>query len=212
MTIKKEKYIWYASYGSNILEERFLCYIQGGQPKGSAKTYDGSSDKSLPIDKEEIFINSELYFAKKSKSWDNGGVGFIKTNFDPKHQTLARMYLITKEQFIDIVKQETENDGELNINFDKALIDGSLIFKEGSWYGNLIYIGTQYDYPIFTFTNQDNLTPTTKPNENYLRTIINGIQETYDHLNTEEITDYLITKQGIENNYSREDLIKLFDL
>lgn len=209
---QKEQYIWYASYGSNILEERFLCYIQGGQPKGSLKTYTGCTDKSLPIDKEEIYINSELYFAKKSKSWDNGGVGFIKTNFDTRHQTLARMYLITKEQFIDIVKQETDNKEELVINFDQALTDGSLVFKEGSWYGNLIYIGTQHEYPIFTFTNQDNITPTTRPNENYLRTIIKGIQETYDHLNSDEIVDYLITKQGIENNYSREDLVKLFEL
>jgi hypothetical protein len=31
------------------------------------KKYLGCSDKSLPIDKEEIYINSELYFAKKIK-------------------------------------------------------------------------------------------------------------------------------------------------
>ncbi|MBL0236650.1 MAG: hypothetical protein IPQ02_08595 [Saprospiraceae bacterium] len=39
--INKLDYIWYASYGSNLLEERFQCYIKGGMPKGSTKTYLG---------------------------------------------------------------------------------------------------------------------------------------------------------------------------
>jgi hypothetical protein len=29
--------IWYACYGSNILQERFLCYIQGGDPMAQRK-------------------------------------------------------------------------------------------------------------------------------------------------------------------------------
>lgn len=96
--------IWYASYCSNLLAERFHCYIRGGCPKGSNKTYQGCRDKTLPIDNEEVYINSELYFAMKSSTWDNGGVGFIKVDFNPKPVTLGRMYLITKEQFIDVVK------------------------------------------------------------------------------------------------------------
>lgn len=24
-------YVWYASYGSNLLEERFMCYVKGGK-------------------------------------------------------------------------------------------------------------------------------------------------------------------------------------
>ena len=28
-------YVWYASYGSNMNRERFLCYIRGGQPEGA---------------------------------------------------------------------------------------------------------------------------------------------------------------------------------
>ena len=38
--------IWYACYGSSILEERFLCYIQGGQPNGTRTIYDGCRDKT----------------------------------------------------------------------------------------------------------------------------------------------------------------------
>src|SRR4030095_163368 len=118
------KHIWYASYGSNLLEERFLCYIKGGQPVGSKKHYEGCRDKSLPIDKEEFYIPSELYFAKESDSWDNGGVAFIKTNFEPQQSTLGRMYLITPQQFIDVVKQETNSSGSLHIDFEKAIVEG----------------------------------------------------------------------------------------
>lgn len=205
---QKQDYIWYASYGSNILEERFLCYIKGGQPLGTTKTYLGCTDKSLPIYKEEIYINSELYFAKQSKTWGKGGVCFIKTNFDPHVQTLGRMYLITKQQFTDVVKQETTNENNLTINFENAISKGSLIFNEGSWYGNLIYLGTQNDFPIFTFTNQENIGETNKPSENYLRTITKGIQETYN-LSTAEIVNYFISKSGIINNFTKEQLTKI---
>ncbi|MDD5572009.1 MAG: hypothetical protein PHD97_12740 [Bacteroidales bacterium] len=200
-----EENIWYASYGSNILEERFLCYIRGGQLLGASKNYIGCTDKSLPLDKKEICINRELYFAKKSKIWDNGGVCFIKTNFEPRQKTLGRMYLITKGQFIDIVRQETNNTDELIINFRKAMADGSLIFKEKSWYGNIIYLGNQNSSPIFTFTHQGNIEQTNKPSASYLKIIIKGIQETYN-LSVAEIYDYLIAKQGIVDEFTRDEL------
>ena len=208
---QEKKHIWFASYGSNLWEKNFLCYIRGGQPEGAEKLYPGCTDKTLPTDKEEIYICSELYFAKSSGNWEDGGVAFIKTNFDEQQQTLGRMYLITMEQFIDVVKQETDFKGELTIDFGRAISDGSIVFREGSWYGNIIFLGSQYDKPIFTFTHHDNILPTTKPSSKYLRTIVKGIHETYDHLKTSEIVDYLISKQGIADNYSREDLEKLVE-
>lgn len=144
-----KEYIWYASYGSNISRDRFLCYIKGGKPIGSQKEYTGCTDKTLPLDDEEIYIKSELYFAKKSKTWNGGGVGFIKTEFDEKVNTLGRMYLITKEQFEEVVKQETNFKGELSIDYEQATNNGNLVFRENSWYGNLIYLGNK---EIFRFS------------------------------------------------------------
>jgi len=205
-----QEYIWYASYGSNLLEERFLCYIKGGQPIGSNKKYSGCRDQSLPIDNEEIYINSELYFAKKSPTWNNGGVCFIKTNFDAGITTLGRMYLITKDQFVDVVKQETENVNDLTINFEKVILEGSLIIKEKSWYGNLIYLGESNNHPIFTFTNKENLKDSNKPNENYLKTIIKGLKETYN-LNLNELFEYLSAKDGIKDNFTSEELTTIIN-
>lgn len=206
---KKKEYIWYASYGSNLLEDRFNCYIQGGKPKGSTKNYEGCRDKNLPIEKEETYISSDLYFAKKSKLWNDGGVCFISNIFGSGKETLARMYLITKEQFIDVVKQETNNISELKIKFDKAIIDGDLIFKQNSWYGKIIYLGNKNNYPIFTFTNEIDIEEENKPNENYLKTIIEGIKETFINLNEFDILEYLIAKKGIAENYTKEELIEI---
>src|SRR6185312_10705420 len=40
--------VWYAGYGSNLLRRRFDCYIKGGKPEGSKKTYSGCRDKNDP--------------------------------------------------------------------------------------------------------------------------------------------------------------------
>ncbi|AUC86662.1 hypothetical protein CW731_05730 [Polaribacter sp. ALD11] len=203
------KQVWYASYGSNILESRFHCYILGGQPKGSKKTYKGCSDKTLPQEKEEVYINSELYFAKKSKSWDSCGVGFINTEFNDKIQTFGRMYLITTEQYVEIVKQETNHKGELLIDFKKAKEKGSLIIEEKSWYGNLLYLGEQNGNPIFTFTNEKDLTEEINPpSEQYLLTIINGLKETYN-LNEIEIKEYFENLLGIKGYEIEKKLTEL---
>ncbi|WP_422356187.1 hypothetical protein [Roseivirga pacifica] len=202
--------IWYASYGSNMQMERFLCYIRGGQPKGRMDYYKGCRDKTPPEDNEELYITSRLYFAKKSKGWNNGGVGFISNEFNSKNQTLARMYLITKEQFTDVIKQETKYDGELTIDFDKCAKNGSLVFKDPSWYGNLIYLGEQYGKSIFTFTSKiDFSDQINKPNDSYLKTIIEGIKETFPNFNEDDICEYLLPIEGINNHYNEEQLINL---
>lgn len=40
--------VWYASYGANLLRERFMFYVQGGVLKGSDRQYPGCRDKSEP--------------------------------------------------------------------------------------------------------------------------------------------------------------------
>lgn len=61
MTNLNEK-VWYACYGSNMLQERFLCYIKGGQPAGANTSYNGCNDKTLPIDSEQMYIPAEHNF------------------------------------------------------------------------------------------------------------------------------------------------------
>jgi hypothetical protein len=200
--------VWYACYGSNILEERFLCYIQGGRPNGAVTIYDGCRDKTLPADNEDFYLCCELYFARRSRNWDNGGVAFVKTIFEPGVSTIGRIFLITKGQLIDIARQETKTETEIIVDFDRAIKDGNYIFKEPSWYGNLLYLGQQNGYPIFTLTNKESKQDFTRPSRNYIKTIYQGIKEAHN-LDIKTIFEYLKTKKGIDGFYSDEELMNI---
>jgi hypothetical protein len=198
--------IYYASYGSNMLESRFHCYIRGGQPEGSVKTQPGCLDHTLPTEKANITIHRELYFARESGSWQHGGVAFINPEANEHARTLGRMYLITAGQFIDIIRQENDFYGKLLIDFEKAIEQGSLIIHPTWWYGNLLYLGDKNGHPIFTFTHATHQPEAINPpGANYLRTIINGLKEAY-HLSNQEIYTYLKDKPGIRGTNMLNDL------
>lgn len=192
-------------YGSNIDRDRFLCYIVGGQPAGSQRSYEGCRDNTPPVDDKPIIIDHELYFSKRSSVWENGGVGFINVSSTNGTITFARMYLVTRQQLADIAKQETSSAEYLDINLEEAIGAGSTIFKTNSWYGRLIHLGNDKGYPVFTLTNETNLQESTRPSPSYLRTIIRGINQIYE-LKPQEIVDYLVSKRGISSNYTREEL------
>ena len=203
--MKDKNLVWYLGYGSNILDERFHCYITGGQPTGSDKSYSGCRDQTLPKDNKSTTINHELYFAKESPTWKSGGVGFIRIDSNNLATTFARMYLVTKQQLENIAKQETSSTDFLTINFEEAILNGNTILKTPSWYGKLLYLGKDKDYPVFTLTNENNLTTTIKPSVEYLQTIIKGIQQTRK-TSKQQIVDYLIDKEVLmeitpERNY-----------
>jgi hypothetical protein len=198
------QYVWYASYGSNINTDRFLCYIKGGQPDGSNKVEAGCKDPSLPIDESTFSINLPLYFAKQAAKWESQGVAFIGLSQTPDSVTLSRKYLITKEQFIDVVKQEN-NGVDFEINLNEVKKKGSQIFHRPSWYGNILYLGEENGYPIFTFTAPWNVNDVEwiKPSHAYLATIIKGLKKDYSD---DEIYHYFQSKPGIKGQYSNEEL------
>ncbi|MGD9992214.1 MAG: hypothetical protein AB7S69_02850 [Salinivirgaceae bacterium] len=208
LKMTNDNLVWYVGFGSNISENRFLCYIRGGQPEGSYKNYEGCRDKNNPKKVKPITINNELYFAKSSRPWQNGGVGFVKINENNEKKTFAKMYLVTKQQLEDVAKQETDSANYLKIDFNEAIMKGHSIFKSPSWYGNLIYLGREKGYPIFTLTNETNLTTSTKPSREYLQLIIKGLQETHN-LTDEEIVRYFIDKNGIHGNYAESEIREL---
>ena len=200
---ESSKYVWYASYGSNLLYERFMCYIKGGKPTGSHRLYKGCRNKNLPIFDEALSINRQLYFAKSSSTWDDGGVCFLNTKTDIKEETLARMYLVTEEQFCDIVQQENSQEEILSIDFEQTRKHGELIINEAAWYGNIIHLGDKNGHPIFTFNHVSNMMDEfNPPSDAYLLTIIRGLKETYD-IDSTKVFDYLKDKIGLSENIER---------
>lgn len=207
MSAEKIQYVWYACYGSNLLGERFNCYIAGGKPEGSLRTYIGCTDKTIPEQSKPLEIKAELYFAKKSKIWSGGGVAFIQPN--EQKLTLGKLYLITKAQFYELVKQEMRFEGIFEPDLNLAIKNGYLITQPETWYGKILFLGFEEEIPIFTFTNVDFLEfEINTPNEHYLKKIIVGLKETHK-LEEEEIFNYLSDKKGIRETLKQQQLDQL---
>jgi tetratricopeptide (TPR) repeat protein len=197
--------VWYANYGSNLCSRRFMRYIEGGQVDGASGPHPGCRDRTLPKDDQPIKISYPLYFAKHSPGWDNKGVAFIGLKKEEREATLGRMYLITEQQFIDVLRQE--NDGaRISVDLQKVKQQGSMTFHE-SWYGNILYLGEQEGFPIYTFTSSKDVTleAPVAPSPGYLQYIISGLKEVYP-LTHEDIVEYLLSKPGIKDSYTREEL------
>lgn len=207
----KDAFVWYASYGSNLSRDRFLCYILGETPKGSSQKEVGCRDKTLPRKDKPIRIPHPLYFSMHAAKWDHGGVAFLDAS-QSEASTLGRMYLITREQFIDVVKQENTIHTDFTLHFEDIMNQPKGVDVLDTWYGKILHIGEEEGYPIFTFTapwRYKDVKPS-RPSKSYLSTLILGYKETYS-MQTMDIVDYLITKPGIFETYTFDELVELID-
>lgn len=203
-----QNYVWYASYGSNTLESRFLCYIKGGRPHGALRINKGCTDPSLPIDSKSININHEVYFAHESKSWNDGGVAFLKAEHNPRTETLGKMYKITENQFHELIEQENRNL-KLNIDLDEVVQQKYLIVDDSLWYGKIIHLGHEDNCPIFTFSAPvTDLNSFNAPSAEYLSTIAAGIKSTYK-VTDNELVQYLLSLDGIKDKLTAAEIKKI---
>src|SRR5699024_2214338 len=192
--------IWYVCYGSNILASRFYCYIRGGQPEGTFRRYTGCRNKSLPLKSKPVGIPYQLYFAKSSKTWNGGGVAFIHPRKKPSFATLGKAFLISRQQFVDLVKQEIDSTENLFLDFEKTRRDGRLLYRPEAWYSELLFLGEFDGYPQFTFTSHQFLSEElAAPDVSYLSKITRGIKNTYPEITAEKIRTYFKNKPGCEN-------------
>ena len=165
-------YVWYVSYGSNMLEERFRCYIEGGSFEGS-RYHPPCEDITLPIAVKAIEIPFDMYFGNYSGSWENGGVSFLDTT--RRGNALAVAYLITKDQFRHVACEE--NSGRCP--------------REGyGWYEDIIKLGRMDGFEVRTITN-DNLRDYNEPCSSYWNNLLRGIRKNWPEKSDEEIEAYL---------------------
>lgn len=146
------RYVWYVAYGSNLLRERFLCYIKGGWFR-DVKSYQGCKDKSVPLYSMPFQVPYEMYYGNQSKTWQGGGVCFLDAA-KPGH-SIGRAYLVTREQFADIHMQEGKSD---------------------QWYDQILDLGLLHGVPALTFTNHTRR-PEISPSYLYLKVVKEGMKE-----------------------------------
>ena len=165
---RKNEYVWYASYGSNMLYERFLLYIKGGHCAFNGKDYPGCRDKSLPKDSKPITIPYKMYYGNRTSSWGAGGVSFLDLTSPGK--ALGRMYLVTMAQFEDISRREGNSS---------------------NWYNEIMTLGEQEGIKILTVTNKLKR-ESCVPADSYIDVVKRGIKETYPQMSNLAIMEYLV--------------------
>lgn len=163
-------YVWYVSYGSNMLKDRFMKYIKGGS-YGSSKPRDPCKDTAPPVAVKAVRMPFDMYFAEDS-SW-GGGVSFL--DMSKEGHALGVAYLITEEQFRHVAKQE--NGGRFP--------DG----KRG-WYKDCIELGKMNGFEMITVTNYI-LRDYNDPTDEYQDVLHSGIRENFPDMSDEDIRDYL---------------------
>jgi DNA-binding HxlR family transcriptional regulator len=105
-----ESYIWYATYGSNLLKEPFMCYLEGRvPPKCDAGT---TIQGDHPFNDQPFRLPFKLYFAREKSKWDHGGVAFLETIY------LLSILKIDMAAEIEIAAQSTR------LLLLKALLNG----------------------------------------------------------------------------------------
>jgi len=200
--------VWYASYGSNLNKARFMCYIVGGKPPGAKKSNPGCADRTPPSDSRPVPLELELYFARYSTSW-GGAAAFVRPLADSI--THGRMYLITDEQFNDVVRQENDlpvNGQRFVPPFGDLQKINQFVLPGNHWYGLLLNVGNIDGSPMITFTEAEK-SPAERPSDAYLKVIISGLKETYPAMTPHAICDYLLAAEGIRNNIPAADLVSL---
>lgn len=157
--------IYYVSYGSNMLEERFLCYLQGGKCRFNGINYKGCDNKSIYLSSKSIVIPCKMYYSKFSTSW-RGSVSFLS---EKAGKTYAKAYLITKEQFEQIKKQE------------------------GLWYSHELELESIDGFEARTFTSDIELEHKNfnEVNDKYKTVLKMGLKESFNDLSDKEIKKYL---------------------
>ena len=168
-----KEYVWYVSYGSNMLYDRFLCYIKGGCFEGSSSYRRACKDTSSPIEKRAIDIQYDMYFGNYSGSWEGCGVSFLDTS--KEGHALGVAYLITLEQFEHVAAEE--NGGRFPDGY-------------GNWYEDIISLGEMDGHEMLTISNHE-LRDYNEPCEEYLNTLKRGIRENWSEMSEEDINSYL---------------------
>jgi len=193
--------IWYAAYGSNLSRSRFDVYLRGGTPVGGAHTYPGCRDPSPPRSDRAWECDFRLRFGGSSQTW-GGGVALIDTE-NTDAPVKLRLYLVTLEQFSDVVAQENWLDPG-TVDLSDATYEPHHVIGPDHVYRVVLRVGELDARPVLTIT-QDASAATAAPTMRYLKHIAQGLREAHG-CSDDQIAEYLATRPGVAGTYSRDDL------
>jgi hypothetical protein len=185
--------VWYVSYGSNLCVDRFACYLTGGRPPGAARAHPGCADPTPPRRTLPIWLPGGIYFALTSTLW-GGGMAF----YDPAvpQGAAARAYLISTEQFADVMAQEMHRPAGARFDLAAALAAGRLQLGPSRYetaraagrlqlgpgrYETVLCVGERDGHPLLTFTAPWSAAevPHNPPSPAYVAMLAAGLREAH---------------------------------
>ena len=203
--------VWYAAYGSNLHLPRLTCYLAGGTPPGSLRTYLGARDSSPPRAVAPVWLPGQVRFAGDSPVW-RGGVAVLHVDRAGSAATVSRSgatpgdragsaatvsrsgevaaqaYLLTREQVCDVVAQETRREAGA-VTALEAPLGGT------GWYDALV-TDVLDGHPLVALATTDP-PPPNPPGAAYLTMLTHGLRTTRGW-SAEQCADYLSAWPGAE--------------
>ena len=196
------KRLWYVAYGSNLSRERFDCYLRGGRPAQARRNYPGCRDPQSSQADAPVLIPGGLRFVGESSVW---GGGLAVYDSAAEGEVAARAYLISAEQFVDVLAQETRCEPGLDIDLTPVRETGWHSFGPGH-YQTLANVGIRDKMPMLTFTSgRATELIENAPSTAYLRTIACGLSESHGW-STTQISRYLARFPGAAGNWTPESI------
>lgn len=194
--------VWYVAYGSNLSAARFACYVSGGRPRGGSRTYLGCRDRTPPRRDVAIGLTGGVTFAGRSRVW-GGGMAFYDPSAD--RGLAARAYLLTFGQLSDVVAQELRRPTGDDLPLGEG--SGRRWPIRARTYDTLLHVDDRDGVPMFTITSSSKLEPTA-PSAPYLRTMLDGLAETFDGT-AQQRADYLLAAPGVTPTWTTSQLMDL---
>lgn len=201
--------VWYVAYGSNLASRRFGCYLRGGLPAGGRREYVGCRDPTEPTEAVGLLVPGRLVFTGSSSTW-GGGTAVLDPTADG--YVAGRAYLVTVEQFADVVAQEVRqppgSDFALALESRLSVLEPVHVLGQGR-YETVVQLGVRDGAPLLTATAADVAgLDLAAPTAAYLRWIAEGLAEAH-RWPPERIVDYLVAAPGARDAWTRRDVAAL---
>ena len=196
--------VWYAAYGSNLLQARFAVYLAGGTYGEQGTDHHGARDATPARGWRHLEVAHQLRFARESRRW-GGGVAFL----DPARGSgrgVVRCWDLTVEQFADVAAQENGlTPGDVELDLDAVVARGEADMTD-RWYGRALSLGELDGRPVVTFTSPQNAEPS-PPGQPYLSVVAAGLVEI--GWDAPAIAGYLASCPGVADGWTRDALTEL---
>lgn len=199
--------VWYVAYGSNLASARFNCYLSGGRPIDSLRSYPGSRDAAQPTDDRAVRIPGMIRFTGVSTVWGGGSAVYDP---QPPTRVAGRAYLVTTGQLCDIAAQEMHRRPDADLDLNELLTAGAQHVGSGR-YDTLLNLGALEGLPMITVTARSPLDARlTPPSAPYLRVIGDGLRETHGW-DAQQVADYLAAAPGARGAWTPETIAALLE-